>query len=198
MKFLNELLGIAVLTGPLWLILVLLPLGIWIAIKAAKRFERHSAKVGVGLLVFLLVSFVPFGDEIAGRIYLSRLCATEAGVKVYKTVELSAEYWDERGAKFFNKYGNLDHDFWVKKLDESGGHVERYSSIFAVDKGTSPVKERSSQEVLAEVTTFRYWGGWIRRNFSLHNTANSCEFIDDSNFSRSFYGRLFKPATSSK
>lgn len=199
MKLLNELLGFAVLTGPLWLILILLPIALWIAVKTAKRFEQRRTKIAVGLLVFLFVFFTPFVDEIAGRIYLKHLCATEAGVKVYQTVELPAEYWDEKGKpKFFNKYGNLDHDLWVKKLDESGGRVERYSSIFAIDNGTSLVKERTSQKVLAEVTTFRYWGGWIRRNLSPHNSANSCEFINDSNFSRSFYGRLFKPATSSK
>lgn len=195
----KDLLGFAVLSGPLWLILAMLCIAIWVAAKAAKRFERRSAKIAVRLLVFLFVFFVAFADEVVGRIYLSYLCATEAGSKVYQTVELPAEYWDERGTpKFFNTHGYLERDFWVKKLDESGGRVERYSSLFSVDKDISPVKERTSQELLAEVTTFRYWGGWIRRNFSPHKTANSCEFIGTSNFSRAFYSELFKPATPSK
>lgn len=199
MKFINELLGFAVLTGPLWLILILLPVSIWIALKLVKRFKQRSTRIAGGVGIFLLVFLVPFSDEIAGRIYLSHLCATEAGVKVYQTVELPAEYWDEGGrAKFFNQYGNLDHDLWVKVLDESGGHVERYSSVFSIDKDTSPVKQRTSQMMLAEVTTFRYWGGWMRQNLSPSNTANSCAFISDSNFSRSFYGQLFKPSVSSK
>jgi len=199
MTFFNKLLLAATLTSPLWLILILLPLAIWIAVKVAKRFEQPGVKGAVGLLVFLMVFFLPFADEIAGRIYLNHLCATEAGVKVYQTVELPAEYWDEQGKpKFFNKYDYLDHDFWVRKLDESGGRVERYSSFFVIDKDNSLVKERTSQNVLAEITTFRYWGGWIRRNLSPHNTANSCEFINDPSFSRNFYGRLFKTETTSK
>jgi len=199
MKLINELLGFAVLTGPLWLILILLPVCIWVAIKLAKRFKQRSTKLAGGVGIFLLLFFLPFGDEIVGRTYFKYLCATEAGVKVHQTIELSAEYWETDGKpKFFNKHGYLEHNFRVKELDESGGHVERYPSVFSIDKDISPVKERTSQKVLAEVTTFRYWGGWIRRNFSPHNTANSCEFIADPNFSRSFYGQLFKPATSSK
>lgn len=195
----SELLGFAVLTSPLWLILILLALGIWAAFKVGKRFKPRGAKLAVGVGIVALVFLVLFGDEIAGRVYLNHLCANEAGVKVYHTVELPAEYWDEAGRpRFFNQYGNLNRDFWMKELDESGGKVERSSTIFAIDKSTSLVKGRPSQKVLAEITTYRYWGGWVRRNFSPHNTANSCEFIHNPNFSRSFYGRLFKPANSSK
>ena len=197
MKILDDLAGFAVLTGPLWLILILLPVCIWLAFKIVKRFRPGIARIAGGVGIFLLLFALPFGDEIAGRIYFSYLCANEAGVKVYQTVELPAEYWDEMGGpKFFNQYGNLDHNLWIKVLDESGGHVKRYSSVFSIDKDTSPVKQRTSQMVLAEVTTFRYWGGWIRRNLSPSNTANSCAFISDTNFSRSFYGQLFKPASS--
>jgi hypothetical protein len=195
----NELLGFAVLTGPLWLIILLLPVCIWIAIKIARRFKPGVARFAGSVGIFLLLFLLPFGDEIAGRIYFSHLCSANGGVKVYSTVELPTEYWDEQGKpKFFNKHGYLEHSFWVKELDESGGHVERYSSIFAIDKDTSLVKERISQKVLGEVTTFRYWGGWMRLNLSPNNTANSCEFIGDPNFSRSFYGRLFVPVHQSK
>ena len=196
MELLKELSGFVVLTGPLFLIIIWLPVSIWAATKISKRYTRGSLKrkFSIGLLLFVAIFLAPFADEIAGRIYLNHLCATEAGVKVYQTVELPAEYWDEQGrAKIFNKYGYLNHEFWVKELDESGSHVERYSSVIYIDRDISPVKERASQKVLAEITTFRFMGGWIRRNLSPNNTSNSCKFIDDSNFSRSFYGRLFEP-----
>ena len=199
MNFFDPLLGFAVLTGPLWLILILFPISIWVAVKLAKRFKQRSTKIAGGVGIFLLVFLVPFADEIAGRIYFNHLCATEAGVKVYQTVELPTEYWETDGKpKFFNKHGYLEHNFWVKELDESGARVVRHSSIFAIDKRISPVKERSSQKVLAEVTTFLYWGGWMRRNLSPHNTASSCKFTEGPSFSRSFYSQLFKPAASAK
>lgn len=53
MKWLNELLGFAVLTGPLWLLLILLPVSIWIAIKIAKRFKQRSAKLAGGRFLCL-------------------------------------------------------------------------------------------------------------------------------------------------
>lgn len=194
MKFLNELLGFAVLTGPLWLILILLPIAIWIAVKVAKRFKFGGTRLAVGVLAFGVVFFVLFADEIAGHVYFNYLCATEAGVKVHQTVELPAEYWDERGRpRFFNQYGYLDRDFSAKRIDMGEGRVVRYSSIFSIDKDLSRVVDKDNHALLGEVTTFRFWGGWIRRNFSPSNTANDCKFIYDSNFSRDFYGRLFVP-----
>ncbi len=198
MDLIKTLLGFVVLTGPLWLILILLPVSLWIAVKVAKRFKSAAVRLAGGVIIFLLLFFLPFADEIAGRIYFNYLCTTEGGVKVYQRVELPAEYWGKQGrSKLFNKNGYLNHDFWVKELDESGGKVKRYSTIFAIDKDTYPIKERISQNVLAEVTTFRYWGGWIRRNLSLNNVADSCKFINDKNFSRDLYGKLFKSETSS-
>ena len=199
MKLLNELLGFAVLTGPLWLILIILLLGIVIILKIGNRFKTGGAKLAISGGIFLLIFVILFGDAIVGRIYLNYLCTNEAGVKVYQTVELPAEYWDEEGKpKFFNQHGYLDHDFWVKNLDESGGHIERYSSILAIDKDTSPIRWSTSHNLLAEITTFRYWGGWLSQNFSPSNTATSCKFTSDPNFSRNFYSKLFQPLSSSK
>ena len=195
----NELLGFAVLSGPLFLILLWLPAAIWIAFKISKRFTQPGKKVAAGIGVFILTFLLPFADEIAGTIYFNHLCTTQAGVKVYKTVELPAEYWDERGrAMFFNQQGYIDRDFWAKKINESGGRMERYSSVFGIDKDNSTVVDKEKGDLLGEIITFRHWGGWLRRNFSPENTADSCQFIHDQNFSRNFYGRLFKPSHSFK
>lgn len=174
-------------------------LAMWVAKKLSDKRESKQWKWGVRVCVTLVFVLIPTWDSILGQLYLNHLCSTEAGVKVYQTVELPAEYWDGQGKpKFFNKYGNLERDFWVVNLDEPAGDVKRYSIVFAIDKDTSFVKEKSSQRVLAEVSTFRFWGGWLGRNFSPHNTAASCEFIQASNFSRNFYGQLFKPAASTR
>jgi hypothetical protein len=191
MKSLNELLGFAVLTGPLWLILILLAIAIWIAVKAAKRFVRRSAKFAVGLLVFSLIFFLPFGDEITGRIYLDYLCATKAGVSVYRTIELPAEYWDEQGRpKFYDeKTGNFNLKAY--RIEYKSGV---YSSFFHIENaGYKRVDGRFSQ-VLGEVTDFRYWGGWMRRNLSPHNTATRCSGgIERSN---NLIKQMFKPKAS--
>lgn len=192
MTFLNTLLGFAVLTGPLWLILFLLPVAIWIGVKATKSFERRDAKIVVGLLMFLGVFFAPFVDEIAGRIYLDHLCATEAGVKVYQTVELPAEYWDAQGrAKFIaEKAGGFLLGKEYPPLYKSGS----YSISFHINNaGYKHVDGRSGQ-VLGEVTDSRYWGDWMRRNLRPHNTAIGCEGgIERSN---RLIKQIFKPKNS--
>lgn len=197
----DTLLGLVVLTGPLFLIIAWLPISIWLTYKLVKwiGFKNGAVRLAAGLFGFVLVFMLPFADEIAGQIYFNHLCSTEAGVKVYQTVELPAEYWDAQGRpRFFNERGYPDLKLMEEKLDEPAGHVERYSSIFAIDKDASLVKERGSQRVLGEVITFRFWGGWVSKNFSPHNTAASCGFIRASDFSRNFYGRLFKPAISTR
>lgn len=174
-------------------------LAMWIAKKLVGKRESKQWKWGVRAAVALIFVLIPTADSILGHLYFNHLCSTEAGVKVYQTVELPAEYWDENGKpKFFNQYGNLQRDLWINKLDEPPGRVEPYSTVFAIDKDTSFVKERTSQKVLAEVTTFRYWGGWFAQSFTPHNSAASCEFVTGQNFGRNFYGQLFKPATATR
>jgi energy-coupling factor transporter transmembrane protein EcfT len=187
MKLLNELLGFAVLTSPLWLILILLVIAVWIAAKASKRLERRSAKFVVGLLVFLLVFFVALADEITGKIYFNYLCATEAGVKVYKTIRLPAHYWDKYGKPRF--YDEKNGNFYLE-----GYRVEYqtgvYSSFFHIDNAGYKRMNGRSGEVLGEVNNFRYWGGWMRRNLSPHNTANACEGLLER--SNSLIMQIFK------
>jgi hypothetical protein len=190
MKILDDLAGFAVLTSPLLLILILLPLFLWLAIKLGKRFKRRSAKIAGGVGIFLLGFTVLFGDEIVGRIYLSYLCNTEAGVKVYQIVELPAEYWDEQGrAKFYDeKNGNfsLSNDYPTKLK------IEKYSSFLNIDKLVGVLKDQKTGALISENILYMHWGGWIRRNFSPSNTATSCDsYLEQYG---SFIRQVFKPA----
>jgi len=186
-KSLNELLGFAVLTGPLWLILILLVVSIWIAVMVAKRFKRGGIKIVLGLLVFLLVFFVPFGDEIAGKIYFNYLCATQAGVKVYQTVELPSEYWKADGKPKFYDERNGNFNLEGYRVEYTTG---TYSSFFHIDNAGAKRIDGRTGQALGEVTDFRYWGGWMRRNLSPHNTADSCE--NRSERSNSLIKQIFK------
>ena len=49
----TELLGFAVLTSPLWLIVVLFVFGVWVALKASKRMQSTFAKASVALAIAL-------------------------------------------------------------------------------------------------------------------------------------------------
>ena len=140
---------------------------------------------------------------MAGRIYFNHLCSTEAGVKVYKTVELPAEYWDEQGKPRFyvNQY---DHDkmryiFSDKRMVDAPQFkytwvTSPYSEFFHIDKDVLQITDREKGAALGEYFLFRYWGGWLARNFSPHNSAASCEV---KNLTR-WEINIFKPATSTR
>ena len=182
----------------------ILPVLIWLVasillikfiVRPAGNFVRRSF---IKILVFIVVFILPLADEFVGRLHFNYLCKTDAGFKVYQTVELSEEYWDENGnSKIFNEQGYLERDFWIKRIDENGGQVKRYSSLFSIDKDISTVVYENEKKLLGDITTFRYWGGWFRQRLG-GNTANTCQFINDPNFSRKFYGGLFKPTSEFK
>jgi len=186
-KSLNELLGFAVLTGPLWLILILLAVSIWIAVKIAKRFKPGITRIAGGVGIFLLLFALPFGDEIAGKIYFNYLCATQAGVKVYQTVELPSEYWKADGKPKFYDERNGNFNLEGYRVEYTTG---TYSSFFHIDNAGAKRIDGRTGQVLGEVTDFRYWGGWMRRNLSPHNTADSCE--NRSERSNSLIKQIFK------
>jgi len=197
MDLLKALLSFAVLTSPLWLILILLPVALWIAVKIAKRFKPVAVRLVWGLGVFLLIFFLPFADEIAGRIYFNHLCATEAGVKVYQMVELPAEYWDEHGkAMFFKENGDLNRAVLGDRFDEPM-LTKPYSSIFRINERHQQLIDNNTHEVLGEVINFMYWGGWISRNLSPNRSATDCKEFHGNKFWNDFYSKLFKQVSSS-
>ena len=75
------------------------PVYIALAFLVGKKFIKKSMSLKIigGMVVFLVALPLPIADEIAGRMYFNHLCETEGGVKVYQTIELPAEYWDEEG-----------------------------------------------------------------------------------------------------
>ncbi len=196
MNFFDPLLGFAVLTGPLWLILILLPVCIWIAVKISRWFKPGIARITGGAGIFFLLFALPFGDEIVGRIYLSYLCSAEAGAKVYKTVELPAEFWDKQGRPIFLKSnGDLDKTILGERFKEP--HlIEHHSTFFKLDRRRMQLVDQDSQEMLGEVIDFMYWGGWISRNLSPNHNAADCREVYDPIFASSFYAKFFKPVNS--
>lgn len=198
----EQFIGFLVLLGPLVFVVLWLPLCLWIARKVAKRFTG-GARWASGVAAFFVVLLLPFADSIAGRIYLNHLCRTEAGVKVYQTVELPAEYWDGLGKPRFyvNRYDHekMRYIFPDKRMVDGPQFkytwvTRPYNEVFHIDEDVLQIIEREKGATLGEYFLFRYWGGWLARNFSTHNTATSCKAKDLDNWEVS----IFKPATSTR
>jgi len=169
----KQLLGFAVLTGPLFLIVLWVPVCLALAFLVGKKFIKKSLtlKITGGLAVFLIALLLPVSDEIAGRIYFNHLCETEAGVKVYQTIELPAEYWDENGTPKF--YVNWDAGLGEKYslIREDGS----FPSLFHINDAGFKFVEKTSGKTLGEVVNFRFFGGLIFRSFDTSNSSISCE-----------------------
>jgi len=181
---------------------ILIAGGIYIVIGGL-ILKRIANKWLKGLVIAIWI-LIPTGDAIVGRIYLSYLCSTEAGVKVYQTVELPAEYWDGQGRpKFYvNQYDHnkMRYIFPDKQMIDAPQFqyiwtTKPYSQFLHIDKDVLQITDHEKGAALGEYFLFRYWGGWIARNFDLiHNTAASCKVKDLDNWELN----IFKPATSTR
>lgn len=187
----DTLFGFAVLTGPLWLIVIIFVVALVMAIKLRKRFKPGIPRIAGVVGIFLLLFALPFGDEIAGRVYFNYLCAAEAGVKVYRTVELPAEYWeaDEKPKFYDEKNGN----FHLSKDYPTELKIEKDYSIFHIDRLVTLLRDQKKEQIFAERVSYMHWGGWMRRNLSPHNSATSCS--NDLEQYGNFIRQAFKPAS---
>ena len=189
--------GFVVLTGPLWLILILLLISIWIAVMIARRFKQRSSKLLGGVGVFFLVFFLPFCDEIVGRIYFGYLCETEGGPKIYKTVDLGKEYFLLPGEIDTNTAGRLPAkggELNLNKLKEKFSFATdsiKISRFFRIERDVKIIKDNQSGTILASDTHFLYFGGWLVNSISPHVGGKSCPSRTDSYFNQ-FYRAIFK------
>ena len=179
----NELLGFIVLSGPFLPALVWLIISIVLVTVAIHPTGRLSRRISIRLLAFVIVLLLPFIDEIVGRLYLTYLCDTQGGFKVYETVKLPDKYWDENGEPRFIKHtkfvnpslnkvnGTLD----TKVLTEYGIGSEdvNYSSMFGIRLFRHWYYEKATGKTLAEGRFFAYKQGWLARTFSV-NSGVSC------------------------
>ena len=184
----NEFLGFVVLTSPLFLIVLWVPACIALAIWVSRKFIKKGAliKIVSGLLVFLLALFLPVADEVTGRIYLNHLCETEAGVKVYKTVELPAEYWDEQGKpKFMNSRGVLDMRILGSQFEWQRSRNLHMDTIITIVEDRRLLYDKQSKQVLGEKIDFARHFGWVSSFSPAPNVSESCRDIRAEKYSRS-------------
>ncbi len=59
--------------------------------------------------------------------------------------------------------------------------------MFHIDNAGYKFVDMQSGGTLGETIDFRYWGGWLTRNLSSQNTAESCKVSHD------LINELFKP-----
>jgi len=178
MDLLKELLGFVVLTGPLFLLLMWLPIAIWLANKFVGRLKHRAAKIATGIIIFSLLFLLPFVDEIIGKIYLKHLCATEMSAEVFQIVELPTEYWDESGkATFINARGVLDAPIFDKQLRWKWVSEPYIDGFIVIDKKRQQLVNNKAGVVLGEQVSFVLHPGWLSQFSPGPSPSRSCPYM---------------------
>ena len=128
----------------------------------AKAVTGKLAKTLI-LTVFVLI---PTWDIIPGQLYFNHLCEKEAGIKVFRTVEMEKEYFLPNGQPDEKKLaGRYSRDF---RLDKD------FSPLFHIAKRESVIQNVQTGDVLGTATDFSYRGGWLTAFVLPEGPGTSC------------------------
>jgi len=180
-------------------------LAIWVVRKLVGERESKPLKWSIRVTVVIMFALIPTWDTILGHIYLNHLCNTEAGVKVYQTVELPAEYWDGQGRmQFLKSNGDIDQVLLGKKFEWHSVSEPYSTSLVKVDKQHWQFRDGKTQNILAERTSFWWHGGWLEDFSPAPTKGASCPLLSEQysgneyiqrqyEQEQNFYSKIFKP-----
>ena len=149
---------------------------IWVVKKNIAKYKKLKVKIIISIILLLIFITIPAGDEIAGHIYFNYLCEFKAGVTVYKTFEISSEYWNNDGSpKFYN--GEINNDVPPNAFKRLGIEIYSKSEEKNINSSIEELKitsfDKGTGKIINEIVGFFYWGGWIKRYF-FQPSAISC------------------------
>lgn len=142
----------------LFLALVIYGLLAWFALRMLGwlgricAFSKISTRVVQGVTLALFVLF-PTWDIIPSRLYFEHLCETEAGIKVFKTVEVDQSY--------FRADGMPDDRKLVEHYVQTNKRTPDFSSWAHITKVEGAIQDKATGELLGVATDFSYYGGWV-------------------------------------
>ncbi len=171
----DTLLGFVVLTGPLVPIILWSIFVFWLSKKVVSRIDSDGKRKITRVLILVVIGLLPFSDSMIGHIYFNHLCETEAGAKVYQTIELPAEYWDEDGKpRFMNSRGILDTKILGDRFEWKQHTNPVVSGLIRIDQKKWILYDNQSDKELGEKIDFIRYFGWINTFSPAPNVSESC------------------------
>lgn len=189
--------GLAVIVALYFYVRLALWMVRWVSGKCENRRAQWIARIAVALIFIL----IPTGDAIVGRIYLHHLCSTEAGVKVYQTVELPSEYWDAQGGpRFFAANGFVDMKLLPNRYQWHSRDEPYIDSVIKIEKWRWQLIDNETKNVLGERITYMRHFGWLNRFSPAPNIGEVCELARQKELEQeqNLFRAVFKPATSTR
>ncbi len=158
--------------------IVVLPL-VWFKL-ARPHLRRWPSRLALMLAVWIAAWLIAYGDVLMIAREAKRVCETEAGLRIYRTVEAEGfagvsniEPWIKRGFRF-TEYRRVDGSLLkqekigadiVKTISKSP--ISHYEYIFRIEriskklsKDVRMVRDISTQEKLGEMVEIRIYPGW--------------------------------------
>jgi len=194
----KDIIGLAVLTSPLFLVVPWLMVAVFVAMKAAQVPKFRATKLTAGAATLVVVFLLPFSDDIAGRIYLKHLCSTEAGVKVYQTEVLPAEYWDAQGRpRFLAANGFVDLKLLPNRFEWRNKDEPYVNTIINIEKSRWQLIDTETKNILGERITYMRHFGWLNIFSPAPNIGEGCELSrqKEQEQEQSFFLSIFKSST---
>jgi len=156
------------------------------AVNAIEKYSGSKIAKYVGIAVFVLI---PTWDIVPGQLYFQHLCKEEAGIKVFKTVEVERMYFLENGQPDGKKLS--------ARYSQPNKYDRDFSSIFSVRKIESSIKDQRTAEILGTATDFSYYGGWINANLFPQGPPDTCPQSPNHSVHTLIWREVIKPKTDS-
>jgi len=118
--------------------------------RAVEKKTRSKKAKYITIAIFVLI---PTWDIIPGWLYFTYMCKSEAGIKIYKTVEV-----DE--TKFLAN-GEPDEQELKDRFSGPMKFDDGFSRLFHITKSEGFVQDKQNGETLGAAVKFAYYGGWI-------------------------------------
>jgi len=165
-----------------WLAWVVVRMVGWLA--RIRVFTTVTTKVLQALCVALFV-LLPTWDIIPGRLYFQYLCDTEAGVKVFRTVEVDQSY--------FRPDRRPDDKKLAKRYVQTSKFDRNFSTRFHIAKTEGVLQDKESGEKLGTATDFFYHGGWLTVFLLPEGAGTSCQIDPNFGVHTAIWGEVIKP-----
>lgn len=198
-------------------ILLALVVYVWLARFVIKRIANRAAKFAV-IAIFVLI---PTWDVIPGKLYFNHLCETEAGLKIFKTVEgvegyrvyplasggqepLTKDgyrYVEQGSGSDFARYTLEANGKVIKRKITESESMARYAAAgklvplqWNVTKSEIVIFDQQTEEKLAARTAFSGNKNWLIKSLDFPYAKDHCPepFVSENDFIR----LTLKPAKS--
>jgi hypothetical protein len=150
---------------------------------ARRRYARWPARVAVLCSAWLMALTVAYGDVLWIAWHAQRLCETEAGLRVYRAVEVEGflgesdiATWARHGFRYLESRDLLDAPVRHELVDgrQTVTPASALQSLYEYSYASTPagyrlsrqqheVRPIGSRNVLGTLTTFTLFPGWLDR-----------------------------------